>query len=66
MKREIPLLITSIAGLVMIVQFYTYPLNWLGDLFNDFYNIILTFAFVLGALSLFAVKREITVNIFNI
>lgn len=58
MKREIPLLITSIAGLVMIVQFYTYPLNWLGDLFNDFYNIILTFAFVLGALSLFAVNGK--------
>ncbi|MGM9999022.1 MAG: hypothetical protein ACI38Q_06475 [Candidatus Bruticola sp.] len=58
MKREIPLLITFIAGLVMIVQFYSYPLNWLGDLFNDFYNIILTFAFVLGALSLFAVNGK--------
>ena len=58
MKREIPLVITFIAGIVMIIQFYTYPLNWLGDLFNDFYNIILTFSFVLGALSLYAVNGK--------
>ena len=61
MKREIPLFITFLAGFVMIVQFYTYPLNWLGDLFNNFYNIILTFAYVLGAMSLFVVNgRKIT------
>lgn len=56
MKREIPLLITFIAGIVMIIQFYTNPLSWLGDLFNDFYNIVLTFAFVLGAFSLIIVN----------
>lgn len=52
MKREIPLVITFIAGLVMIVQFYTVPLTWLGDLFNDFFNIIVTCGYVLGATSL--------------
>jgi hypothetical protein len=56
MKREIPLLITLVAGLVMILQFYATPLAWLGDLFNDFYNIILTFAYVLGAASLLMVN----------
>lgn len=52
MKREVPLLITFIAGGVMIIQFYTSPLSWLGDLFNDFFNIIVTCAYVLGAASL--------------
>lgn len=56
MKREIPLLITFVAGIVMIVQFYANPLSWLGDLFNDFYNIIITFAYVLGACSLLVVN----------
>lgn len=42
----------------MIVQFYVYPLNWLSDLFNDFYNIVLTFSFILGALSLFDVNGK--------
>ncbi|MBQ7568180.1 hypothetical protein IJT17_05170 [bacterium] len=52
MKREVPLIITFVAGAVMIVQFYTLPLSWLGDLFNDFFNIIVTCAYVLGAASL--------------
>ena len=56
MKREVPLLITFLAGLVMILQFYATPLAWLGDLFNDFYNIILTCAYVLGAGSLLVVN----------
>lgn len=38
--------------MAMIVQFYTNPLSWLGDLFNDFFNILLPFAYVLGAASL--------------
>ncbi len=58
MKRSVPLIITFVAGLVMIVQFYSYPLNWLGDLFNNFYNIILTCAYVLGALSLLVVNGK--------
>ena len=52
MKREVPLLITFAAGAVMIIQFYTLPLAWLGDLFNDFFNIVVTCAYVLGAASL--------------
>lgn len=56
MKREVPLIITFIAGVVMIIQFYANPLSWMGDLFNDFYNIILTFAYVLGAFSLIGVN----------
>ena len=52
MKREIPLIITFIAGAVMIAQFYFLPLSWLGDLFNEFFNILITFAYVLGAGSL--------------
>ena len=56
MKREIPLALTFLAGLVMIIQFYTTPLAWLGELFNDFYNIISTFAYVLGAGSLLVVN----------
>ena len=58
MKRSVPLIITFVAGLVMIVQFYSYPLNWLGDLFNNFYNIILTCTYVLGALSLLVVNGK--------
>lgn len=56
MKRQIPLLITFVAGMVMIIQFYSTPLSWLGDLFNDFYNIIGAFAYVLGAGSLLVVN----------
>lgn len=56
MRREIPLLITFVVGTVMIVQFYATPLVWLGDLLNDFYNIILTFAYILGAANLFMVN----------
>lgn len=58
MKRTVPLIITFVSGLVMIIQFYIYPLDWLGELFNSFYNIVLTFAFVLGAISLFQVHGK--------
>lgn len=56
MKRTIPLFITFAAGMVMIAQFYFINMSWLGNLFNDFYNIVLTFAYVLGAFSLIAVN----------
>lgn len=65
MKREIPLAITFIAGLVMMIQYYSPRIDYagglfgargLGDTFLAWFNIITVFAFVLGVVSLLAVN----------
>ena len=48
LTRSIPLLITGLAGLVMILSaFFPYTSDW-GKIAGNFFNIIAAFAFVLG------------------
>ncbi|MBI3925560.1 MAG: hypothetical protein HY319_08475 [Armatimonadetes bacterium] len=56
MKREIPVAIVFVSGVVMIVQFYVGSLNFLGDLFAKWGQVIVAFAYVLGAASLIVVN----------
>lgn len=65
MKREIPLAITFIAGLVMMIQYYSPRIDYaggmfgargLGDTFLSWFNIITVFAFVLGVVSMLGVN----------
>ncbi|MEA2030323.1 MAG: hypothetical protein U9N55_01845 [candidate division Zixibacteria bacterium] len=48
MKREIPLLITFIVGVVLIVSVFVPPTETLGEDFSVFFDIIAVFAFFLG------------------
>lgn len=56
MKRQIPLFITFFAGILLIAQYYIYPLNWIGKLLAGWFQAITAFAYVLAAVSLFAVN----------
>ena len=60
MKREVPLLITFIIGLVMIIQFFVphWPFSKLQQMFADWTNIIAIFALLLGILSLIKIHGE--------
>lgn len=60
MRREAPLIITAIAGLIFIIQFFIphSPLNQVQDLFNDWVNVIAGFAIVLGILNLLLVNSN--------
>ena len=59
MKRQIPLLITFIAGLVMMVQFFIPAANQYGDMFLTWFNVLAAVAYVLGAGSLFVVNGKV-------
>ncbi len=50
MKRQIPLIITFIAGIVMIIQYFIphEPFAGMQQLFNQWYLIIAAFAMILG------------------
>ncbi len=54
MKREIPLIITFIAGTVFVVAYFVphSPFNRAESLFNDWFAILAAFAIWLGALNL--------------
>ncbi len=54
MKKQIPLLITFLAGTVMIVQYFVphWPFSVLFQLFNSWYLVIAVFAMILGILNL--------------
>lgn len=56
MKRSLPLLITFLAGLAVIVQFYSPRLEFLGDLFERWFNIVVVFSFTLGFASIAVVN----------
>jgi hypothetical protein len=58
MRREIPLIITAVAGFIFIIQFFVPhpPFNKTQDIFNDWVNIIIGFAIVLGVLNLMRVN----------
>lgn len=54
MKREIPLIITSVVGIVFIIQFFIphEPFGSLADVFSDWFSIIQSCAIWLGAFNL--------------
>ncbi len=54
MRREIPLLITGIVGIVFIVQYFIphYPFGRMSDWFSDWFSIVASCAILLGALNL--------------
>lgn len=58
MKRQIPLFITFITGLLLIVQYYIYPMNVVGKVLAGWFQAITAFAYVLAAISLFAVNGK--------
>lgn len=48
MKKTIPLLITSLGGLVVIIAFFSPKLSEVGEEASSWFNILAAFAFVLG------------------
>lgn len=60
MKRQIPLLITSIVGVVFFIQYFIphFPFNRLQNLFNDWFSIVEAFAIWLGALNLIKISSQ--------
>ncbi|MHB2021670.1 MAG: hypothetical protein ACYCW6_32485 [Candidatus Xenobia bacterium] len=58
MKRTIPLIITFLAGMIMIVPYYFHGLDTLQDVFLDWYKIISVFAYILGVGSLIIVNGQ--------
>ena len=58
MRREVPLIITATTGFIFIIQFFIPhpPFNRTQDMFNDWVNIIIGFAIVLGVLNLLRVN----------
>lgn len=58
MKRQIPLLITFLTGLLMVTQYYIVPLNFLGEKMANWFGAISAFAYVLAAASLYVVNGK--------
>ncbi|MCM2271521.1 MAG: hypothetical protein NDJ18_03065 [candidate division Zixibacteria bacterium] len=60
MRREIPVLITGIAGVVFVVQYFIphFPFNRLSNWFSDWFSIIAACAIWLGALNLIKISIE--------
>ena len=58
MRRQIPLFITFFTGLLLIVQYYFLPLNFIGNSLAGWFQAITAFAYVLAAISLFAVNGK--------
>lgn len=60
MKREIPLILTALVGLVFFVQFFVphYPMEFLSNMLTDWFSIIAAAAIWLGALNLLRVSAE--------
>lgn len=58
MKREIPLIITFVAGIAMIISFFVphWPFGELRDVFQSWFIIIASFAIILGVGSLLKVN----------
>jgi len=60
MRREIPILITAIAGVVFVVQYFIphSPFNHLDGLFSDWFSIVQACAIVLGSLNLLMISGQ--------
>ena len=60
MRREIPLLITGIVGIVFVLQYFIphFPFNKMNDWFADWFSIIQACAIWLGALNLLKISFQ--------
>ena len=58
MKKQIPLLITLIVGVVLILSVFFPPIETLGEDFSLFFDIIAVFAFFLGGGNLLRVHAD--------
>lgn len=60
MRREVPLLITFIVGIVFVIQYFIphYPFNQMNDWFSDWFSIVAAFAIWLGALNLLKISAQ--------
>jgi len=60
MRRQVPLVITFVAGMLMIASYFIprEPFGGFSDLFNRWYIVIAAFALILGALNLIKVNAE--------
>jgi hypothetical protein len=58
MKKEIPLVITFVAGIAFVISYFIPhpPFNKVEDLFNDWFAIVQAFAIWLGALNLMKIS----------
>ena len=58
MRREIPLLITGIVGIVFVVQYFIphFPFSKMNDWFSDWFSIVQACAIWLGALNLMKIS----------
>ena len=60
MRREVPLFITAIVGVVFVIQYFIphYPFNQLNQWFSDWFSIIGACAIWLGALNLIKISAN--------
>jgi hypothetical protein len=60
MRREVPLIITAITGIVFVIQYFVPhpPFNRLGALFSDWFSIVAACAIVLGSLNLLLISSK--------
>ena len=58
MKREVPIAIAFVSGLVMMAAYYCPRLDALSDTFQNWFTIVQAFAFILGAGSLLMVNTH--------
>ncbi len=60
MRREIPLIITGVAGVVFVLQYFIphFPFNRLSNWFSDWFSIVSACAIWLGALNLIRISLE--------
>ena len=60
MRREIPLVITGIVGIVFVLQYFIphYPFNRMNGWFSDWFSIVQACAIVLGALNLMLISVQ--------
>ncbi len=60
MRREIPLFITAVVGIVFVISYFIphYPFNRMDSWFSDWFSIIQACAIVLGALNLLLISTQ--------
>ncbi len=60
MKREIPLILTSVVGLTFVIQFFIphWPMEDLSNTLSKWYSIISAFAIWLGSMNLLKIALE--------
>ena len=58
MRREVPLVITTVAGLIFAISYFIphWPFNELENMFGDWIGIIQAFAIWLGSINLLKVS----------